>query len=113
MEEAYGTNTSGLYSNMSWSPQRKSSFGKSCMFSQIFSTKSIGSVCQKCNNMTGNVNNAPNLYYFSHFTTKDTNTQKAKKLYLLLIVKLIGIYLLNFFIYPGTEYRVNKSYMLK
>lgn len=32
------TFTSGLYSNRSWSPVRKSSFGNSCMFSQRLST---------------------------------------------------------------------------
>lgn len=41
--------TSGLNSNISWSPVRKSSFGNSCMFSQTSSTYSIGSIWQRGN----------------------------------------------------------------
>lgn len=111
MEEGYSTHTSGLYSNMSWSPQRKSSLGKSCIFSQIFSTNSIGSVCQECNNMTGNVKKAHNPLVWS-FKNKRSE-QGKKQLYLLLIVKLIGVDLLNFFINPGTEHKVNERYMFK
>lgn len=95
--------TSGLNSNISWSPVRKSSLGKSCIFSQMSSTYSIGSIWESGNQIQLL---ATELHLQKHniqslFIQKASNTASHEYMdsYLLLIVKLICFNLLNLFIY--------------